>query len=110
MNRADRRKMGKLGFVAQNEPIYHLTASDIAKIKEESAATATETAVVMLLSIPIKVMSEKYGWGMKKRLPELANAIIDEYQRFVDSEVTLEKYQQLVYNTCGLKFQRNTEV
>lgn len=110
MNRAERRKRQKMGLPVVKEPVYTMKQSDIAKIKRESTDTAVDTVMVMLLAIPIKVMHDKYGWRMKKRLPELAEAIIDEYQRFSDGEMSLEEYQEMVYEWCGLKFQKNEEV
>lgn len=110
MNRAERRKRQKMGLPVAKEPVYTMKQSDIAKIKRESTDTAVDTVMVMLLAIPIKVMHDKYGWRMKKRLPELAEAIIDEYQRFSDGEMSLEEYQEMVYEWCGLKFQKNEEV
>jgi len=65
--------------------------------------------MILLLSIPIKVMHDKYGWGIKKRLPELSEALIDEYQSFTDGEMTLQEYQQLVYEYCGIRFERNED-
>lgn len=28
---------------------------------------AVDAAMILLLGIPVKVMKEKYGWGMKKK-------------------------------------------
>lgn len=109
MNRAERRRRAKMGLPVNNEPVYNMKQSDIEKLTDKSFGTAVDTAMVLLLSIPIKVMHDKYGWGAKKRLPELAEALTDEYQNFADGEMTLEEYQQLVYEWCGVKFQKREE-
>lgn len=109
MNRAERRRRAKQGLPISKEPVYNMKQSDIKKIKDESTNTAVDTVMVMLLAIPIKVMHDKYGWRMRKRLPELAEAIIDEYQNFAYGEMSLEEYQELVYEWCGVKFQKNEE-
>lgn len=103
MNRAERRRRKKMGLPVNNEPVYNVKQSDINKLKKESV----DTAMVLLLSVPIKVMHDKYGWGMRKRLPELADLLIDEYQNFADGYITLEEYQQLMYKWCGVKFQKD---
>lgn len=104
MNRAKRRRQAKLtGSPVAKDPIISIKKSDIDRIKRE----ATETAMVLLLSVPIKVMHEQFGWGMKKRLPRLSDALIDEYQAFSDGDMTLEEYQNMVYEYCGVKFQKN---
>lgn len=106
MNRAERRRQAKLtGSSVTKDPIISMKKSDIDRIKQD----ATETAMVLLLSIPIKVMHEQFGWGMKKRLQILSDALIDEYQSFSDGDVTLEEYQNMVYEYCGVKFQKNEE-
>lgn len=110
MNRAERRRQAKTtGFPMARDPIISMRKSDIDRIKQDAVEEATQTAITLLLSIPIKVMYEQYGWGMKKRLPELAEALIDEYQRFTDGEMTLEEYQEMVYEYCGVKFKKTEE-
>lgn len=109
MNRAERRRRQKQGLPVKKEPVLNMKASDIARMKEEASSMAVDTAITLLLAIPIKVMHDKYGWRMRKRLPELSDALIDEYQCFADGDMTLEEYQQLVYDYCGVKFQRNEE-
>lgn len=105
MNRAERRKQAKLtGSPIMRDPMISMKRSDIDRLKREASEKAIDTAMILLLSIPIKVMHEKYGWGMKKRLPELSEAIIDEYQAFSDGDMTLEEYQEMVYEYCGVKF------
>ena len=100
MNRAERRRQGKM----PKDPMVSMKKSDIARIKKEAA----ETAIILLLSIPVKVMQDKFGWG-KKRLEALSSFLIDEYQAFSDGEMTLLEYQDMVYEQCGIKFQRNEE-
>lgn len=108
MNRAERRKQAKLTrSPIMRDPIISMKQSDIERIKKEAADKAIDSAMILLLSIPIKVMHEKYGWGMKSRLPELSEAIIDEYQAFSDGDMTLEEYQEMVFEYCGVKFKEN---
>lgn len=107
MNRAERRRLAKQG--AKKEPVYNLKSGDIQKIKNDTTTKAVDIAFSMLLAIPIKVMHDKYGWRMRKRLPELSDALIDEYQRFCDGEQTLQEYQDMVFEQCGVKFMKNNE-
>lgn len=43
--------------------------------------------------------------GMKSRLPKLGEAIIEEYERFDNGDMTIEECQDLVFQYCGMKFQ-----
>ena len=63
----------------------------------------TVSSVAMLLSLVIKVMHEKYGWGFK-RLGDLSEAIVDEWNEVDNSEMTLKGYQEYVYQMTGVKF------
>lgn len=71
-------------------------------------AEAADTAFALLLSIPICVMHEKYGWS-DEELMELAEILTDEYQKFSDGDMTLDQYQDLVFRLTGMKFERNPE-
>lgn len=99
MNRAERRRMSKL---INSDPIMTIKQSDIEKIKRE----ATEEALVLLLSIPVKVMHERFGWGKRKRLPMLSDALIDEFRAFSEGNVNLKEYQEMVYEFCGVSFKK----
>ena len=109
MNRKERRK-SKEQF---REPVYNLKKSQIDQMLAEERRRAKEFAIeeafLLMVAIPVKVMHDQYGWKTKKRLPEFAEAITDEYQRFADGEMTAEQYRQFVYETCGLMFKRNDE-
>lgn len=110
MNRAERRGAG---IKNTRLPVYQLTPDAIEKIRKDAYqkayADATDTAMVLLLSMPVRVMHEQYGWGAK-RLTALGEALIDEYQRFPDGEMTLEQYQDYVFKLTGMKFKVNPEV
>lgn len=110
MNRAERRRRKKQGLPVTNEPVYNVKDSDIQKIKDETTSDALAQAFVLMLAIPVKVMHDKFGWGLKKRLPELGEAIIDEWESFENGDMTIEEYQDLVFEYCGMKFQHNKEV
>lgn len=106
MNRAERRRLGKQGKIIPKEPVLSMKASDIERIKSEAREEAVDTAMILLLGIPVKVLRDKYGWGMKKRLPEFAEALLDVYSDFSSGDMTLEEFRELIYNECGIKFQK----
>ena len=106
MNRAERRRIQK----KQNkkEPIYNISQDHINKIKADAYEKATTTAMVLLLSLPIKVLKEHYGWGYK-RLPEFAEFLTDAYQDFCDSGRSLEEEVDYIYKMTGIKIEKNPE-
>ena len=101
MNRAERRKYKKMGLPTQKETVFNLKQKDIDEIRSD----ALKEAFVLMLAIPVKVMHDEFGWGMKSRLPKLGEAIIEEYERFDNGDMTIEEYQDLVFQYCGMKFQ-----
>lgn len=82
MNRAERRRQAKLtGSSVAKDPIISMKKSDIDRIKREAAEEATETAMVLLLSIPIKVMHEQFGWGMKRDCRDCRTLLLTSIKR-----------------------------
>lgn len=110
MNRAERRQFKKKhGFDMPKEPVYNIRKSDIDTMKKDAVNEAADAAMVLLLAIPIKVLRDEYGWGSKKRLPEFAEKLADEYSNFSNGDVSLEEYANLVYEYTGIKFEKNKE-
>lgn len=107
MNRQQRRMTQKKGLPVAHEPVFNMKQSDIKKIKQEASEKAVNTAMILLLGIPVKVLKEQYGWGMKKRLPEFCEAMIDVYTDFSNGDLTLEQFADLIYQECGVKFVNN---
>lgn len=100
MNRQQRRAAGVSG---NRDPARMMRQSDIDRIRQQAELDASAEAVAMLLSLVIKVMHEKYGWGFK-RLGDLCEALVDEWNRFDSTSMTLKDYQEHVYEMTGVKF------
>lgn len=106
MNRAERRRLEKQGKNVSKEPVISMKVSDLERIKNEARSEAVDTAMILLLGIPVKVLHDKYGWGMKKRLPEFAESLLDVYSDFSDGAMTLDEFRELIYVECGIKFEK----
>lgn len=109
MNRKQRRALERQGKTVKKEPVYNMKQSDIQNMKQTAVSEAVDTAMILLLALPIKVLRDEYGWGTKKRLPEFAEKLVDEYTNFNSDEQTLEEYAQMVYEYTGIKFEKNKE-
>lgn len=109
MNRQQRRKAMREGKNVPKDPVYNIKQSDIKAMKKDAVNEAANAAMVLLLAIPVKVMYEKYGWRGHKRLPEFADALTEEYEKFCSGETELDEYAQLVYEQTGVKFERTVE-
>lgn len=109
MNRKQRRALERQGKTVKKEPVYSMKQSDIQNMKQTAVSEAVDTAMILLLALPIKVLRDEYGWGTKKRLPEFAEKLVDEYTSFNSDKQTLEEYAQMVYEYTGIKFEKNKE-
>lgn len=127
MNREERRKQKSV----RKEAVYTLKESDLERIREEARMQGrleaelkdrtldfavdkdieeamrigAEKGFVLTIGIPIKVMHDKYGWRRRKRLPDFAEAIIDEYTAFSEGQKTIQEYIDYVFEHCGLKLE-----
>lgn len=106
MNRKQRRQLKKQGIQVAPDPVFNMKQSDIDKMKQKEQSNAVDTAMVLLLGLPIKVLHDKYGWRNKKRLPEFAEALTDLYQEFSDGELDLNEFAEMIYQETGIKFQK----
>jgi hypothetical protein len=101
MNRAERRRIDK--NLKKNEAVYNISQQELDKIKQNVTETATESAMILLFSLPLRVLKEQYGWGNSKRLPEFAEHLTNAYENATD----LEAEAEFVYQMTGIKFIKN---
>lgn len=76
-----------------------------AKIRQEIKGEAIAEAFLLIIGIPIKILKEKHSFS-DEILKEIAEDITDEYQKFAENEVSFEEYQQVVWDTCGIRIQK----
>ena len=112
MNRAERRA----NKIVNKDPTLTIKKSQLdqmiqdaeARGQEVACADAAQDIFVLLLSLPLKVLHENFGWG-KKRLLRLSEGLLEEYARFAESEMSLSDYQDYVYEMTGIKFATQEE-
>lgn len=106
MNRAQRRQQAKSFMTTNKKPTYRMKPKDYVAMKKKAVTEGVDNALVLLLSIPVKVLCDNYGWTAENELPEFVEHMINEYESFSDGKITLEEYQALVYEQCGVKFEK----
>ena len=106
MNRSQRRNQVKSGIPMRKKPVYRIKPKDYMAMKKKAVIEGVDNALVLLLSIPVKVLCENYGWTAENELPDFVEHMINEYESFSDGKITLEVYQALVYEQCGVKFEK----
>ena len=106
MGRAERRRAQKL---AQKEKTatYNLTKAqldaavrervgkELERIKQEAMDDAINTAMVLLLTLPLEVLMDHY-WtkSYAKRIPKFTELVLEYYERWQNGELDMEKAER----------------
>lgn len=112
MNRAERRKLARLGKDVPSEPVITLKSSDIKNIKDKASKDAADLAFTLMLAIPVTVLHTKYGKLMrrnvdgKSRCERFADFCLDLYDSFEKGEVTLDDLKKCLWDEAGIKIEK----
>ena len=75
---------------------------DATRIKQDAAQEAIDKAFVLMLSLPMIVLHDKYGWG-KKRLSDFMNHVLEQYDSFNKNFITLDDLWNTIEKETGVK-------
>lgn len=118
MNRSELRK-NKRNEVKDNTKTYNLTKaqlnvmvreriqSELDKIKKEATEDAVNTAMVLMLTLPLKVLIDNY-WTNKEQLeqiPEFTDKIIEYYEKWQNGELDIDKLREDLWNYAGVRLE-----
>lgn len=103
MNRAERRRTEK---AKAKNPVYNIKSSDISRIKDDAVSEAVRQSTILMLSIPVMVLRDKYGFG-SKRLSDFMEYTIDLFDSFIKEYVTLEDLINTVKEETGVDIVQN---
>jgi hypothetical protein len=78
---------------------------EIRKAKEEATDEAVNTAMILLLTLPLEVLMDHY-WtkSYAKRIPEFTDRVIEYYERWQNGELDLDKLKEDLWVYGGVKF------
>ena len=119
MGRAERRRAQKL---AQKEKTatYNLTKAqldaavreqvgkELERIKQEAMDDTINTAMVLLLTLPLEVLMDHY-WtkSYAKRIPKFTELVLEYYERWQNGELDMEKLKEDLWEYGGVKLVEN---
>lgn len=106
MGRAERRRAQKLEQKAKTAT-YNLTKAqldaavrervgkELERIKQEAMDDAINTAMVLLLTLPLEVLMDHY-WkkSYAKRIPKFTEQVLEYYERWQNGELDMEKLKK----------------
>lgn len=107
MNRAERRRQEKQQ--CRKPKTYTLTDVEIQKIKEEAAHNAINTAMTLMLVLPMEVLMDHY-WKKSygKRIPEFTERVLQMYSDWVDGKLDMKELQKDLWEYGGVRLVETT--
>lgn len=115
MSRAERRRAQKNEQKAKTAT-YNLTEAqldaivrekigdELAQVKQEATEEAVNTAMILLLTLPLEVLMDYY-WpkSYAKRIPEFTNHVLDYYEMWQNGELDMDKLKEDLWEYGGVK-------
>ena len=80
----------------------------IEKAKIEATNDAVNTAMVLLLTLPLEVLMDHY-WtkSYKKRIPEFTAYVLEYYQKWQDGELDMDKMKEDLWEYAGFRLEES---
>ena len=117
MGRAEIRRNAKNEKKAKTAT-YNLTKSqldalikeqigdELDRAKQKATEEAVNTAMVLLLTLPLKVLMEHY-WQKTyaKRIPEFTNYVLEYYSKWQNGELDMEQLKEDLWEYGGVRFE-----
>lgn len=77
---------------------------ELKKVKEEATEDAVNTAMILLLTLPLEVLMDYY-WpkSYAKRIPKFTDRVIEYYERWQNGELDMDKLKEDLWNYGGVK-------
>lgn len=121
MGRAERRRAQKNEQKAKTAT-YNLTKAqldavvrekivdELARVKQEATEEAVNTAMVLLLTLPLEVLMDYY-WkkSYAKRIPEFTNHVLEYYEMWQNGELDMDKLKEDLWQYGGVKLVEGDE-
>jgi hypothetical protein len=98
MNRAERRKQKN----ASQPKTYVLTQDQIDQMKIDAVNIATRRAFLMFMSIPVMVLHDKFGFGIR-RLSRFMDYVLIWYESVQNNETKIMELVKVAEEECGIK-------
>ena len=117
MNRAERRRAER---EAVKKPSYNFTREqaenairrgiekELQRVKQEATDDAINTAMILLLTLPLTVLMEHY-WQKSylQRLPKFTELLLDYYTRWQDGELDIEELKNNLWEYGGIRLEES---
>lgn len=81
-------------------------SKELRRIKQEATDDAVNTALILLLTLPLEVLMDHY-WtkSYAKRIPEFTDYVLEYYERWQDGELDMDKLKEDLWEYGGVKLE-----
>ena len=121
MNRAEIRRLKREELKDKNRT-YNLTKAQLdtlvrervlselndikTKIKKEATEEAVNTAMVLMLTLPLKVLIDNYWAGDQlEQIPEFTDKVIEYYEKWQNGELNMDALREDLWKYGGVKLE-----
>ena len=116
MNRAERRRLRekeKTKTATYNFTKEQLTSmvqaqfgEELKKARQAAADEAVNTAMILLLTLPLEVLMNHY-WqkSYKQKLPEFTGYVLEYYEKWQSGELDMEKLKADLWEYGGIRLE-----
>ena len=119
MSRAELRRKQRENHKA-NTATYNLTKAQlnalveqqigdrIKQVKEQATYDAVNTAMVLLLTLPLEVLMDHY-WqkSYEKKIPEFTAYVLEYYQKWQDGELDMDEMKEDLWKYAGFRLEES---
>lgn len=119
MNRAERRRQEREASKAKtktfnltrdqlNRAVRQVTDADLKRIKQEAMDEAINTAMILLLTLPLEVLMDHY-WqkSYAKRIPQFTEYVLEYYTRWQNGELDMDKLKEDLWEYGGVRLEES---
>ena len=118
MGRAERRRLEKqkgkqvktynLTRSQLHNAVRQVTEEDLKRIKQEAMDEAVNTAMILLLTLPLEVLMDHYcKKTYAKKIPEFTEYVLDYYTRWQNGELDMEKLKSDLWEYGGVRLEES---
>lgn len=83
---------------------------ELVRIKQEATDSAINTAMILLLTLPLEVLMDYY-WpkSYAKRIPEFTSRVLDYYEKWQNGALDMEKLQEDLWKYGGIRLEERSD-
>lgn len=84
--------------------------AEVAKDSEERTKEAINTAIILMLTLPLEVLMDHYWQDTyAEQIPEFTNYLLEYFHKWENGELNMDELQEDLWKYGGVKFEKTEE-